>query len=144
MRIRDILEEKGHEVVTVAPGRTVHEAMEVLVRHNIGAVVVVEDEEVAGILSERDILRLGADDPGSLAETPVEGAMTADLVIGFPDDDLDYVMDVMTENRVRHLPILEDGDLCGIVSIGDVVKASRRDVEAENRYLRDYIQGSVR
>ena len=141
MNISDILRSKSRDVVAVEPGVTVLEAMRVLMRHRIGAVMVVEGEDVQGILSERDVLRLGAQDPASLASTRVRDAMTRDLVVGVPGDDLDYVMDVMTRNRIRHLPIIEDGRLGGIVSIGDVVNACRRNVEAENRYLRDYIAG---
>lgn len=141
MNISDILRSKSRDVVTVEPGVTVLEAMRVLVRHRIGAVMVVEGEDVQGILSERDVLRLGAQDPSRLTSTCVRDAMTRDLVVGVPADDLDYVMDVMTRNRIRHLPIIEDGRLGGIVSIGDIVNACRRSVEAENRYLRDYIAG---
>jgi len=141
MKIRDILDRKGRDVVTVAPERTVHEAMRVLVEHDIGALVVIRGEEVVGVISERDVLRLGAQEPDGLRTRRVEEIMTRDLVIGVPGDRIGYVMEVMTENRVRHLPILEEGCLAGIVSIGDVVNASREDVRSENRYLRDYIQG---
>jgi CBS domain-containing protein len=141
MTIRDILQAKGHDVVTVPPERTVLEAMGVLVQHRIGAVVVMVDDEIRGILTERDVLRLGATDPNTLRTRTVGETMTTELVVGVPDDDIDYVMDIMTRNRVRHLPIVTDGTLTGIVSIGDVVNACRKSVEAENRYLRDYIQG---
>lgn len=141
MTIRDILQNKGSDVVTVTPGRTVLEAMRLLMRHRIGALVVMAGEEIRGIVTERDVLRIGAEDPAALATTLVEGAMTADLVVGLAEDDLDYVMGVMTRNRIRHLPIVHDGRLAGIVSIGDVVNACRSSVEAENRYLRDYILG---
>lgn len=144
MKIREILASKGSDVVTVDPDATVLEAMRVLVEHNIGSVVVVVDGEVEGILTERDVLRLGAEGPDRLASTRVRDAMTTDLVIAVPDDRIDYAMEVMTNNRVRHLPILEEGSLRGIVSIGDVVKASKNTVEAENRYLRDYIKGDMR
>jgi CBS domain-containing protein len=141
MKIRDVLRLKGGDVVTVGPESTVLAAMRVLVAHNIGSVVVGEGDRIAGILTERDVLRLGAHDPALLSETTVGDAMTTDLVVGVPEDDLDYVMQVMTSNRIRHLPIVADGKLRGMVSIGDVVNAMRKTVEAENRYLRDYIQG---
>lgn len=143
MLIQEILQSKGTDVVTVGPDHTVLAAMRVLVEHRIGAVVVVEDDEILGILSERDVLRLGAGNPAELSATRVGDAMTTDLVVCVPDDDLDYVMEIMTRNRVRHLPIVRDGRLSGIVSIGDVVKASRKTVEAENRHLKDYIQGAA-
>lgn len=144
MRIRDILNQKGHDVVTIAPDRTVSQAVERLVEHDIGALVVEDEGEVVGIVSERDVLRLGNRDPELWRDTPVAEVMTRELLVGVRDDDLDYVMEIMTENRVRHLPIVEDDELHGIVSIGDVVHASRRNVKAENRYLRQYIQGRMR
>jgi CBS domain-containing protein len=143
MIIRDILRTKGSDVVTVTPDYTVLAAMKVLVRHRIGAVMVVEDGEVRGILSERDVLRVGAGDPSVVSSVLVGEAMTHEVVVGVPDDDIDYVMEIMTQNRIRHLPIVVDGRLDGIVSIGDVVNACRKRVEAENRYLRDYIAGVV-
>jgi CBS domain-containing protein len=141
MKVRDILREKGYEVVTVPPSLSVQEAMRLLVGHNIGSVVVVEEEKVHGILTERDILRLGATDPDRLRSMQVSDAMTSRVIAGATDDELDQVMAVMTENRIRHLPIVEDGWLEGIISIGDVVNALRQRVESENRHLRDYIQG---
>jgi CBS domain-containing protein len=143
MRIKDVLRSKGHGVVTVTPGQTVLEAMRVLVQHGIGAVVVKAGEEVVGILSERDVLRLGARDPSLLSTSLVGEAMTPNPVVGLADDQLDYVMNVMTENRIRHLPVMEDTELQGIISIGDVVNACRTHAEAENRHLRDYIVGVV-
>ncbi len=142
MRIRDILQVKGEEVVTISPEHTVLGAVKVLVQHDIGAVVVEDAGQVRGIFSERDILRLVADDCAAAEETRVGEVMTTDLVVGVPDDAVDYVMEIMTKNRIRHLPIVEDGELAGIVSIGDVVNALRREVAAENRYLRDYIAGA--
>ena len=141
MHIRDILRTKGTDVVTVEPDQPVLAAVRVLAKHRIGAVVVRSGQEILGILSERDVLNLAAHDPATLEQTIVSDAMTKDLVVGVPDDDLDYVMSVMTENRIRHLPIVVDGRLEGIVSIGDVVNACRRSVESENRYLKDYIHG---
>jgi len=141
MKIRTILEEKGYEVVTVPPSFPLKDAMGLLVEHNIGSVVVAEERVVRGILTERDILRLAAADPGQLARLKVEEVMTRDVVVGLPDDTVDYVMEIMTRNRIRHLPVVEDGWMAGILSIGDVVNALRKKVEAENRYMRDYIQG---
>jgi CBS domain-containing protein len=144
MKIRDVLQRKGAGVVTVEPDRTVLEAMQTLVEHNIGAVVVTRGGKPVGILSERDVLRLGAADLPSLATTLVADAMTKDVVVGVADDPVEYAAGIMTANRVRHLPILEGERLAGVVSIGDVVNAMKREKEVENRYLRDYIQGSVR
>lgn len=144
MKIRDVLDGKGREVITVTPDRTVLEAMAVLVQHNIGSVVVTKKSEILGILTERDVLRLGTADPGSLASLTVGDSMTTDLVVGVSEDAVEYVAAIMTANRIRHLPIIDGGLLVGVVSIGDVVNALKRETEVENRYLRDYIQGVVR
>lgn len=144
MKIREILRRKGTDVVTVGPDVTVLDAMRRLVDHNIGSVVVVDGGKVRGILTERDILRLGAADPAHLVTTRVDGVMTADLVVAGPDDDMDYCRHTMTQQRIRHLPVMEGNDLLGIVSIGDIVKASRRDALSENRHLKQYIRGEVR
>lgn len=142
MTIRDILRGKGAAVVTVSPDATVLDAMRTLVQHDIGAVVVTEDGEIRGILSERDVLRAGAVDVGRLSTARVRDLMTADVVAGVPSADIRAVMDTMTERRIRHLPVVEDGRLCGLVSIGDVVNALRRTTEEEVHYLQAYITGT--
>jgi CBS domain-containing protein len=141
MLLQDILATKGSAVVSIPPDVAVLDAVRVLVKHNIGAVMVEEGDRVVGILSERDVLRLTADGPTRLAHTEVAEVMTRDLVMGVPGDDVTYAMTVMTNNRVRHLPVLDGGRLAGIVSIGDLVNASLANLQAENRWLRDYVQG---
>jgi CBS domain-containing protein len=143
MKIRDLLEKKGYEVVTIPPSFPIQDAMRLLVEHNIGSVVVAEDRAVQGIITERDILRLAAKDPGVMGNFKAEEVMTKDVIVGLPDDTLEYVMEVMTRNRIRHLPVVDEGWMEGILSIGDVVNALRTKTEAENRHMRDYIQGKV-
>lgn len=143
MRIRDILDVKGRRVVTTSPEGTVLDAMKVLNEHNIGAVIVVEGDSIQGILSERDVLRLGASGPERLAKATVRDTMTRDVIVGLLDDEVHDAMGVMTQNRIRHLPIVLDGNLVGIVSIGDLVNASWLQAADENRHLKDYIQGNV-
>ncbi len=140
MKIKDILRHKGHEVVTASAGDRVLQAVRLLVDRNIGGVVVVDGEKVIGILTERDILRLAAAKPDKLAALEVGEVMTHEVIKLTPDDDLAHVMEVMTENRIRHLPVIEEGRLAGIVTIGDVVNAFRRGAEDENAALRQYIQ----
>ncbi len=155
MRIKDILREKGTDVVTIDAGGTVHDAICTLNEHGIGSLIVTrEGGEIAGIITERDILRECGErcvrliEPPAREETPcaalVRDVMSKDVVIGVPDDDLDYVMGIMTKNRIRHLPILGDGKLVGIISIGDVVNAHLKEMEFENRLLKDYVHGIVR
>ncbi len=141
MTVQEILDRKGHEVVTIAPDRTVLEAVHLLVEHNIGGVVVMEEERPVGILTERDVLRLTATAPGTLDVLSVGAAMSKPIVTGSASDDLLDVMGLMTRRRIRHLPILEGARLTGIVSIGDLVDACRLEAEAENQHLREYIQG---
>ncbi len=151
MRIRDILRQKGTHVVTIESDRTVHDAVCKLNEYKIGALVVTDESgEICGIITERDILRQCGERCGHLAREEaqerrcpplVKDIMTADLIIGVPDDDLTYVMAVMTKNRIRHLPVMDEGRLAGIISIGDVVYAHLESTEFENRRLRDYIHG---
>ncbi|MFW6199630.1 MAG: CBS domain-containing protein [Gemmatimonadota bacterium] len=143
MKISDILGKKGRFVVTIPPDRTVLEAIQLLVEKNIGSVVVTNDESILGILTERDILRLSTDQHRDLDRLRVSEAMTSDVVTASPDDEISHVMEVMTENRVRHLPVLADDALAGILSIGDVVNALRESVQNENHHLKKYIQGAV-
>ena len=153
MNLGGILRSKGSEVVTITPDRTVHDAIGEMNQHRIGALVVTDETgEIRGIVTERDILQMCGErcvhlEDASMAGTGcpalVSDVMTTDLVIAVADDTLDYAMGIMTQNRVRHLPVLDDARLVGIVSIGDVVKAHLSEVEYEKRMLRDYIQGAV-
>jgi CBS domain-containing protein len=145
MKIRDLRKTSPVGLQTIAPDNTVHEAIQQLCRFNIGALPVVDaDGTLVGILSERDVLRLcSRDDYDRSLTLRVRDVMTRDLVISVLDDSLDYCMRVMTERRVRHLPVLEDRRLVAIVSIGDVVKAQYDERETEVRFLRDYMQGAL-
>jgi CBS domain-containing protein len=145
MKVKEISGEKGGSLYTITPERTVHEAIKRLCDFNIGALPVVSSSgELVGILSERDVLRLCArDDCRAVLGRKVEEIMTRDVVIGVPNDDVNYVMRVMTDRRIRHLPIVEDGQLAAMISIGDVVKAQYEAQEIEVRYLRDYVGGAT-
>ena len=142
MRIEEILRTKGHEVITITETETVLDAVRRLVDRNIGGLVVTNGKEPTGILTERDILRLTARGPGDLGSIAVGSVMTRDVITAAPDDELLSVMDVMTERRVRHLPVLDGDRLVGIVSIGDLVNHCRLAAERENVQLREYIQGA--
>jgi CBS domain-containing protein len=141
MLIRDVLQHKGSTVVTVGPEVMLLEAARILVDHNIGSAVVLEGGKVVGILTERDLLRRTAQDPVRLAETPVSEAMTSELEVVGPGGTVKEAMAVMTNRRIRHLPVMDQGDLVGLVSIGDLVNATINDLKDENRWLRDYVQG---
>ena len=146
MKIEEILRNKGHDVVTIGESESVLSAAQALVEHNIGGLVVTESERATGIptgiLTERDILRVTAESPGELHSIQVGAVMTRKLITAKPGDRLAELMDVMTENKIRHLPVLEGDRLIGIVSIGDLVNACRIVAEEENSQLRQYIQGA--
>jgi CBS domain-containing protein len=141
MQVRDILQSKGTTVTTIGPEATIHEAMKTLVQHRIGSLVVSDEGgKIVGIITERDILRECAEHSERVKNTQVREVMTTNLIIGLPDDEISYVMGIMTHNRMRHLPIIANEKLEGLISIGDVVKAQLEETEFENRYLKDYIQ----
>ena len=141
MKVGEIAKLKQIELQTVNPEQSVHQAVGTLVEHNIGALPVCDGTgALVGIITERDVLRLCArEHPQEIMQLTVGEVMTRDLVIGVPDDDIEYVMRVMTERRIRHLPILEEQKLVGIISIGDVVKAKMDESSTELRFLRDYV-----
>lgn len=145
MKIRDIHKSTPAALQTISPEHTIREAIELLCRYNIGALPVLDAQgSLVGIISERDVLRLCCrDDVQTALQQKVRDVMTTQLVISVPEDSLDYVMRVMTDRRVRHLPVLEERRLVAIVSIGDVVKAQYEEKETEIRYLRDYMQGAL-
>jgi CBS domain-containing protein len=143
MQVNDILNRKGTMVATVAPERPVSEVLEVLREHDIGALVVSDDgTSIQGIVSERDIVRRLATAPAGLGDLTVAEVMTSPVRTCSPEDTLDQLMAEMTEHRIRHLPCASDGQLCGIISIGDVVKSRIVELEEETRHLQTYISGT--
>ncbi len=140
MRVKEILKEKGSVVHCIEEGRTVQEAVKLLVDQNIGALLVAgERSQIVGIISERDILRRCAANLDGLAGVRVAEVMTRALITGEPEDDLDRIQELMTKHRIRHMPIFEGGRLAGIVSIGDVLKVVHSQTEVENRELKEFI-----
>jgi CBS domain-containing protein len=140
MRISQVLAAKAiHDVVTISPEASVRELLDLLARHNVGALVVSSDgRSVGGIVSERDVVRRLRDDEGLLDAT-VASIMTTDVRTCAPEDTVNDLMQVMTEHRVRHLPVLNGGDLAGIISIGDVVKSRMSELEFERDQLNSYV-----
>ena len=141
MRISDVIRRKGDLVVTVRPDATVEQLVELLEEHGIGALVVSEDgRTVSGIVSERDVVRhLHSEGAAILTET-VATIMTSEVETCTPDDHIDAMARTMTERRVRHLPVLVDGRLAAIVSIGDIVKYRIDELQTERDHLVGYIQ----
>jgi CBS domain-containing protein len=145
MNVRVILSRKGADVVTIHRGATVTEALQVLAEHNVGALIVCDDHtaEVDGIVSERDIVRRLARSGAETLQLTVQDVMTTDVLTCNPDATADEVMQVMTNHRARHLPVLDGGRLTGIVSIGDVVKSRIDDLETQTQSMQEYISGSA-
>jgi CBS domain-containing protein len=140
MNVEHILSEKGHEVVTIAPHLTLAEAARALSQHRIGAVVVSDPgQPVLGILSERDIVRAVAANGAAALEEPVSRYMTAKVVTCTCRSAINDLMETMTTGKFRHVPIVENGRLVGIVSIGDIVKFRVAEIERESEALREYI-----
>lgn len=145
MLLQDILNEKGTAVYTIRPDATLQDVVYRLVHHKVGSLVVTGDGDpegdVVGIITERDILRACASERGPLSSIPVSDVMSTRLHTGAPDGTMEDAMGLMTDNRIRHLPVLAQGKLAGIVSIGDVVKAQHDHLAMENRFMKDYIRG---
>lgn len=141
MRIADVLRKKGSDVATVHPSATVTEMIGLLAAHNVGALPVVEGDRLVGIVSERDVVRQLHVGGAELLNATVAEIMTTDVTTCSPNDSAADLARVMTEGRFRHLPVVQDGVLCGIVSIGDLVKARIDQLEAEREHLQSYIAG---
>jgi len=140
MFVSDILSRKGGLVFTVTPGTTVGQIAQQLSTRRIGSVLVLDDESaVVGIVSERDLVRVFASHGGAALEFEARSIMTRDVVTCDPDDSIDHVMEQMTRGRFRHLPVVRHGELLGLVSIGDVVKARLEEARHETEALKAYI-----
>ncbi len=140
MNLREILNVKGTAVHTISPSATLAQVVDFLVDHNCGSLVVCAGDDMVGIITERDILRACSDRKTALEERTVEDVMSTDLVTATPSDEVESVMGLMTENRIRHMPVLEDDKLAGLISIGDVVKAQHDLLTLENHMLKSYLQ----
>ena len=139
--VSSVLKHKGHDVVTVAPQQTVTWVVKLLAQNRIGAVPVINEEgQLIGIISERDIIRGMSDHADAVLALPAEHLMTRDVKTCSSEAQLVEIMEVMTLQRIRHLPVIQDGALHGIVSIGDVVKQRLEEVQSEAEELRRYIR----
>ncbi len=141
-KVKDFLRTKGRPVITIGPNETVVTAMQKLVENNIGAFPVCDVKGVMlGIVSERDLLKECSQRSRAIGSTRVKDIMTKDVAIGVPEDDLDYVRDIMTQKGVRHFPIMVGPKLVGIISMRDIVDAQLEESKATARFLSDYISG---
>jgi CBS domain-containing protein len=140
MKLYEILSQKGQEVYSIAPEATLAEMAEKLVSHNCGSLVVLEADRMIGIITERDLIKSYVSTRRGLAELRVADFMSRDVVTGLPTDDVSDTMGLLTQKRIRHLPILDDQQLVGMISIGDLVKAQHDELSVENHFMKSYIQ----
>ena len=139
MTIQDIIEHKGSRVITIEPHHTLYLALSTLVENKVGALIVQNQTgNLIGIITERDLMREVYKDT-DLRTVRVEDVMTRSIVMGTPNHDIEYVMAEMTERRFRHMPVVEDGTLVGIISIGDLVKAKLQHVQEEVTQYKDFV-----
>lgn len=139
MTIASILRSKGHQVVTARVDAPVHDIIGLLYQHRIGAVLLLDGDRIAGVLSERDIVQCLHQRGVAILDQPASSIMTSDVVTVGPEHSISEALSMMTQGRFRHLPVLENGRLIGIVSIGDLVKRRIEDAEREAEALKDYI-----
>jgi len=143
MLVKELLKNKNRGVITATSSMSIPDAMDLLISHQISCLPVLDEEGIlTGIVSDRDIFRAVHKDKVGFKKLKVGDLMTRELMVGVPDDDIQYIGGVMTQNHIRHIPIVEKNNIVGLISIGDVVKAHIDSIEVENRYLRTYITGN--
>jgi CBS domain-containing protein len=140
MKIRDLVNEKGNRVYAVPGNMILSEATQVMAEKNIGALIVVNEDKTIGVFTERDVLKQVAADADMDAKS-VSEVVTTDIFIAQAEDDLEYAMTIMIQKNIRHLPVLDDGKLVGVLSMRDVVKVQVKSLEAEVRYMKDFLAG---
>ncbi len=142
MKVKDILAVKGSKVFSVHQDNTVFEAMQAFAANKVGSLLVMNDSnDPVGIIGARDVLMNVLKACDGIKKSTVKDIMTTEIIVSKPDDDIETMQKLMTKNRVRHLPIVDEGKIVGIISIGDVVKALAKDLHVENHYLKEYILG---
>ncbi len=139
MLVSQLLKSKGDAVFTASPHETLQGAASMLHARRVGAIVVMEQDRVVGILSERDVVRAVSELGGAALSRPISEAMSHEVIFAEPKETLDLLLERMTDRRIRHLPVCQDNRLIGIVSIGDLVKAKIAETEAEAQHLKAYI-----
>ena len=143
MLLKDLLEKKSKDVHTISSNASADDVVMELVRLNIGSLLVRDSPRgpILGIITERDILRACAAHKAALDELRVAELMSRELIVGSPEDSIDDTMGLLTEKRIRHLPVVHNNQLVGLISIGDVVKWQHDSLSMENHYLKSYIHG---
>lgn len=145
MKVKDILKVKGPEVITIGDTKMVKDAVKTLVNNKIGVILVLNElGKIVGIISERDIVKSILISTDDFLEIPITQIMTTNIIYAKYDDDIANIESIMTQNRIRHLPVMHNKILVGLISIGDIIKALLSDKDYENKYLHEYIRGEVK
>ncbi|MCX6834888.1 MAG: CBS domain-containing protein [candidate division Zixibacteria bacterium] len=140
MKVRDFMRNNPRQVITARENTSIPATMSLLLHNRISCLPILDDQaELVGIISDKDIFRAAYEDPHGFVDLSVKQLMTTNLLVGLADDDLDYIAGVMTNNRIRHVPIVENKRLIGLLSVGDIVKSQLKNIQIENRYLWKYI-----
>ncbi len=140
MTVRSVLDTKGHQVISVSPDAKLSAAVKILSERRIGAVMVMSGQKIDGILSERDVVRVLGERGAAVLEEPVRSVMTSKVITCHESDTVSAIMEVMTSGKFRHLPVVANDRIVGLISIGDVVKWRVAEYEREQEALQDYIK----
>ena len=141
MKVKELLSIKGLECFSIQSSDTLQAAAKQMAECNIGALLVMDRGSLVGIVTERDIVKNAAGEGLAMKEVLIKDVMSANLLVVKPADDLDYVMAIMIQNNIRHLPVIEENGLLGLLSMRDVVRVLVKNLKAENHYLKDFIGG---
>ncbi|MDA8079055.1 MAG: CBS domain-containing protein [Nitrospiraceae bacterium] len=144
MKVKNLLEAKGKDVVSVDANSSVEDAIKVMNSRKISAIMVTDHCNTAGIFTERDVVRCYlATDGKSFRETPIKDSMTTNLIVARMEDDLNDIMSIMIEKNIRHLPVVEGGNVIGMLSVRDIIQTQVSKLTSEIHYLKDYIMGNA-
>lgn len=142
MNVNEILIDKNRQTITIPSNASLQKAMKLLIDNKISSLPVIsENEELIGIISDKDIFVSLYSDVTNITEKTVGEIMSVDLIVGIKTDDLNFIAGLMTNNKIRHIPIVDENKIIGMISVGDIVKAQMSNIEIENRYLKNYING---
>jgi CBS domain-containing protein len=141
--VKDVLYAKSQNIFTIDEQKSIADAITQMMERAVGSLIVTSEGVPVGMFTERDVLKVWKGEPGEFKfkDIPVSKGMTKDPIVVSPKDDNDYIMSIMTKNRIRHLPVVEDNQVVGMISIRDVVRAQVTNLKVENHYLKDYISG---
>ncbi len=143
MKVKELLSIKGLECFSITSDQTLLDAAKQMAECNIGALLVMDRGSLVGIVTERDIVKNASNESRQCKDVRIKEAMSANLLVVKPTDDLDYVMAIMIQNNIRHLPVVEESGLIGLLSMRDVVRVHVKNLKAENHYLKDMIGGRL-